>query len=193
MTPDYEISYTESGIAYIEPKMVLCPSGEFLMGSPEDEEYREDDEVQHHVVIQEPFWFGQYHVTFREYDLFCKANNRPLPDDAGWGRGYRPVINVSWYDAMDYCQWLSEVTGEEYSLPTEEQWEYAVRAGHQTMYPYPALNDESRLGELAWYWENSNNQTHPVGEKEPNNWGIYDPVGLVWVWTSDFYMPYDED
>jgi formylglycine-generating enzyme required for sulfatase activity len=97
---------------------------------------------------------------------------------------------VSWYDAQAYCQWLNEKLGltgdDEYRLLTEEEWEYAYRAGTEGEYPFPV--DE--IDEYAWYFSNSNNQTHPVGEKKPNPWGLYDMAGNVWEWTSSPYKKY---
>jgi formylglycine-generating enzyme required for sulfatase activity len=153
------------------------------MGSKEGEGL--EDEIRRKVFITQPFWIGQYHVTFMEYELFCRDTGRTVPDDAGWGRGYRPVINVSWYDAKDYTDWLSDVTGDQYGLCTEEEYEYAMRAGTDTTYPNG--NDPNKIDEIAWYWDNSGGQTHPVGEKKPNNWGIYDPIGNVWSWCDSFH------
>ena len=86
------------------------------------------------VGIQKRFALGRYEVTFEEYDQFAKAANRQLPNDQGWGRGRRPVINVSWQDAVEYAKWLSEQTGKRYRLPTEAEWEYAARGGNETAY-----------------------------------------------------------
>jgi len=151
------------------------------MGSPEDEPGRWQDEGPQHEVEVKAFSIGKYEVTFEEYDLFCEATGEKKPDDNGWGRGNRPVINVSWNDAVAYCEWLSEQTGEHYRLPTEAEWEYACRAGTQTRYSFG--DDESQLGDYAWFDNNSDNQTHPVGEKLPNPWGLYDMHGNVWELT----------
>ncbi|KOR28189.1 hypothetical protein TI04_11600, partial [Achromatium sp. WMS2] len=104
-------------------------------------------------------------------------------DDRGWGRGNRPVINVTWDDAVAYTKWLSQQTGKDYRLPTEAQWEYAARAGSTSRYFFG--DDANRLGDYAWYDGNSNSKTHPVGQKQPNAWGLYDVHGNVWEWTQD--------
>jgi formylglycine-generating enzyme required for sulfatase activity len=110
-----------------------------------------------------------------------------MPDDNNWGRGKRPVINVSWHDAMAYCEWLSQQTGKPYRLPSEAEWETACRAGSTGTYSLDKDGrevTESNLGEYAWYDVNSGGQTHPVGEKKPNAFGLYDMHGNVWEWTG---------
>ena len=114
------------------PAMVVIPAGELVMGSPEDEPERLDDETQRTVTLDQPFFLGETAVTFAEYDQYCDATGQKKPNDRGWGRGDRPVINVSWKDAVAYCAWLIQETGERYQLPTEAQWEYACRAGTTT-------------------------------------------------------------
>ena len=117
------------------PAMLVIPTGEFLMGSPDDESGRRDSEgPQHKVVIAKPFAMGRYAVTFEEYDHFCEAVGREKPSDVGWGRDRRPVINLSWEDAIAYCTWLSQETGAAYRLPSEAEWEYAARAGTTTAF-----------------------------------------------------------
>jgi len=111
------------------PEMVAIPAGSFLMGSPPHEKGRYNDEQQHPARIAKPFAIGKYEVMFYEYDRFAVATGKALPDDQGWGRGRRPVINVSWLDAEAYVEWLSQQTGYRYRLPTEAEWEYAARAG----------------------------------------------------------------
>ena len=111
--------------------MVRIEPGTFLMGSAEGEG-SDDERPQHEVRIARPLGMGKYPVTFEEYDAFAKATKRDLPGDQGWGRGRRPVINVSWEDAVAYAQWLSEQTGKRYRLPSEAEWEYATRAGTST-------------------------------------------------------------
>lgn len=128
------------------------------------------------------FEIAEYQVTFEEYDQFCEETGIDKPSDEGWGRGRRPVINVSWNDAVAYCKWLSEHTGESYRLPTEEKWEFAARGGSAGAY---CFGDAPRqLEKYAWYEGNSGRKTHPVGEKLPNNYGLYDMHGNVWEWTS---------
>jgi len=144
-----------------------------------------DDEKPAHPVRVAAFSIGQYPVTFAEYDRFCQDTGRKPPADGGWGREDRPVINVSWDDAVAYCEWLSRETGETYRLATEAEWEYACRAGGQTRWCFG--DDETGLGEYAWYWENAGRKTHPVGGKKPNPWQLYDVHGNVWEWCADWY------
>jgi formylglycine-generating enzyme required for sulfatase activity len=112
------------------PEKVVIPTGNFVMGAPKGEEGSGDDErPRHEVTFAAPFALGKHTVTCDEYDRFCIATGQDEPDANGWGRGERPVINVSWHDARAYCAWLSEQTGAEYRLPSEAEWEYACRAG----------------------------------------------------------------
>ncbi len=170
------------------PDMVWLPGGAFTMG---DDKSGEDDEKPAHPVSLGHFSIGQYPVTFEDYDAFCEATDREKPSDEGWGRNRRPVINVTWDDAQDYCRWLSQQTGQDYRLLTEAQWEYACRAGSDGAYCFG--DDEKRLGEYAWYWENSKQRSHPVGEKTANAWGLYDLHGNVLEWVQDWYGDYLQD
>ncbi|MCG6941340.1 MAG: formylglycine-generating enzyme family protein [Thiohalocapsa sp.] len=112
------------------PEMLWLPPGRFLMGSPDSDGMAfEREKPQHEVRISSPFAIGRSPVTFDEYDRFCAATATDKPDDKGWGRGKRPVINVRWDDAIAYCQWLALQTGQPYRLPSEVEWEYACRAG----------------------------------------------------------------
>jgi formylglycine-generating enzyme required for sulfatase activity len=173
------------------PTMVIIPGGRFLMGSPPDEKGRGDGEFQHEVEIA-LFVIGKYPVTFDEYDKFCEATGRKKPDDEGWGRDARPVINISWEDAAAYCEWLSEEIGAHYyRLLTEAEWEYACRAGSTTRYCFG--DDERRLSEYAWYSSNAQGQTQPVGEKLSNAWQLCDMHGNVWEWVRDWYARYPEN
>ncbi len=165
------------------PEMIRLPGGTFTMGGGI---WRPAPEV-----TLDAFGVGKYPVTFGEYDAFCEATGEEEPNDRGWGRGRRPVIDVSWNDAREYCQWLSERTGQRYALLTEAQWEYACRAGSAAAYCFG--DDEKQLGEYAWYEENSKNQTHPVGEKRVNVWGLHDMHGNVWEWVQDWYGEYPSE
>lgn len=163
------------------PLMVTIPAGRFLMGSLPDEPGRYDDEIpQHEVSIAQPFALGVYPVTFDDYDLFCNQFGRERPRDENWGRGNRPVINVSWHDARDYCRWLSDQTGCNYRLPSEAEWEYACRAGTQTPYFFG-----STLAEDKANFERSVGETTPVGAYPSNAFGLWDMHGNVWEWCED--------
>ncbi len=184
------------------PEMVVIPAGRFTMGSPEDEPERYDDEGPHHeVTIESPFAMGRFAVTFDEYDWFCKATRAKKPRDQGWGRGRRPVINVSCEDAERYCAWLSEKTGEEYRLPSEAEWEYACRAGSMTSFwwgstitPKQANYRSSSAKEEVWgkgtwgksVWGATTDaaRTEPVDAFESNSWGLYQMHGNVMEWCA---------
>jgi formylglycine-generating enzyme required for sulfatase activity len=164
------------------PEMVVLPAGEFLMGSPEDEEGRGPYEgPQHRVRIARPFAIGRYPLTFAEYRRFCAATGRREPDDQGWGKGLAPVVNVSWEDAQAYMAWLSRETGRDYRLPSEAEWEYACRAGTTTRY---SVGDRITAKD-ANYSEAGIDRTSKVGAYPPNPWGLYDMHGNVWEWVED--------
>lgn len=163
------------------PEMVRIPKGSFLMGSREID----SEQPRHDVCVIRPFAIGRFPVTFEEYDRYCAAAGLRLPYDEGWGRGRRPVINVSWNSAVAYCGWLSQETGRHYRLPSEAEWEYACRAGAETLWSFG--DDHKELGKHAWFKGNSGGKTHPVGEKQPNPWGIYDMHGNVHEWVQDHW------
>jgi len=167
---------------------IIPQSKRFQMGS---NEYYNEKPI-HEVVINYDFEISKYPVTFEEYDLFCEDTGKKKPDDIGWGRGRRPVINVSWEEAKEYCKWLNkklglgEKTGY-YRLPTEAEWEYSCRADTTTKWSFG--DDEKELDKYAWYNnDNSDSKTHPVGKKEPNPWGLYDMHGNVWEYCEDDYV-----
>ncbi|MCP4697286.1 MAG: SUMF1/EgtB/PvdO family nonheme iron enzyme [Gammaproteobacteria bacterium] len=171
------------------PAMVFLAGGSFIMG--DDKSDRDNEKPVHPVTLSE-FSVGRYPVTFEEYDRFCEAVKREKPEDEGWGRGKRPVINVSWHDAVAYCEWLSEQTKQEYRLLTEAEWEYACRAGSETAYCFG--DDENQLAEYAWYDEELKGKTtHPVGKKKPNRFGLYDVHGNVLEWVQDWHGEYPKD
>ncbi len=203
------------------PEMVVIPGGTFKMGDIQGGGY--DDEEPVHDVTVASFAMGKYEVTFAEYDRFveatkydrfAKATSRSKPDDEGWGRGNRPVINVSWLDVTAYAEWLTEQTGYEYEyrLPTEAEWEYTARAGTQTKYWWG--NEAARAAragtQIKYWWGNKASHeyanygadsccsglaegkdqwvnTSPIGSFAPNPFGLHDTAGNVWEWTCSQY------
>jgi formylglycine-generating enzyme required for sulfatase activity len=164
------------------PEMVVVPTGAFLMGSPESETGRSDGEgPRREVTIDRPFALGRAPVTFDEFDAFCDATGRQRPRDEGWGRGRRPVINVSWHDASAYLAWLSELTQAEYRLPSEAEWEYTCRAGTATAYWWGKDWDAA----MANGGDGGPGQTADVEDYQTNRWGLFDTIGNVWEWCAD--------
>lgn len=186
------------------PRMVELPGGNFEMG--DDSGYNNDEKPAHRVEVSS-FRMAKTETTWWQYGLYVAARGGEvaLPEVPGWGiSGDNPVVNVSWYDAIEYANWLSErqgvaraypTTGEDvrwdgprkpgYRLPTEAEWEYAARGGKQQ--EYAGTNNEEELGEYAWYDENSGSRTHVVGEKSANSFGLYDLSGNVYEWCWDWY------
>ena len=175
------------------PEMVVIPAGTFMMGSPASEERRFDDEGPRHEVTLRPFALGVKEVTFDEWDACVRGGGCDgyRPDDEGWGRGARPVINVNWEDAQAYVSWLSERTGSAYRLPSESEWEYAARAGTTTPFHTGSMifstNQANYNGYFyrPWGWGFYRMRTMPAGEYAPNAFGLYDVHGNVWEWVKD--------
>ncbi|MDM8560391.1 SUMF1/EgtB/PvdO family nonheme iron enzyme [Candidatus Parabeggiatoa sp. HSG14] len=167
------------------PEMVWIPAGTFRMGDIQGGGY--DWEKPVHSVSVNRFSMGRYEVTFAEYDKFAQATGRKKPDDEGWGRGNRPVIKVSWHDAIAYTEWLSQQTGEQYRLPTEAEWEYAARAGTETKYWWGNDIGRNKANCYGNYCGDSFEYTAPVGSFQPNRFDLYDTVGNVWEWTCSEY------
>jgi len=167
------------------PEMVVVPAGSFMMGSPSSEAGRDDDEDPvHRVTIAYSFAVGVFEVSFAQWDA-CVSDggcNGYSPDDAGWGRGNRPVINVSWEDAQSYLKWLSAKTGKSYRLLSESEWEYAARAGTTTAYHFGGSIASSQ----ANYGGNIG-KTAPVGSYPPNAFDLHDVHGNVLEWVQDCY------
>lgn len=181
------------------PAMVELTGEAYLMGDHAG--VGDNDERPVHQVLVPTFSISQYEITFNEYEPFAKASGRAVPDDEGWGRGKRPVVNVSWDDAVAYTEWLSKKTGKDYRLPTESQWEFAARAGALTLFSngnnaeqvceVGNIADQSTTGAgLDWSvtaCTDGQVYTAEVGGKRPNAYGLYDLHGNVWEWTADCY------
>ena len=193
---------------------VDIPAGKFLMGSPKDEPDRMWDETQHEVTLTKPFRMGIYEVTNSQYERFM--NEVGIGADGIYAKGsypdktlidlkylygikwdeaskkwavvegfeQLPMVFVNWYGAMEFAAWIGG------ALPTEAEWEYACRAGSTTMYHFG--NDVSQLGDYAWYAGNDTGKPHPVGEKKPNAWGLYDMHGNVCEWCRDSRSLWDD-
>jgi len=166
------------------PSMVWIPAGSFRMGDIQGGGYKNEKPV-HKVSITQRFAIGRYEVTFAEYDKFVEATGREKPNDRGWGRGNRPVINVSWHDAVAYTEWLSQQTGKKYRLPTEAEWEYAARGGTDTKYWWGNKIGSNKANCSNSYCGDNFKYTAPVGSFAPNQFGLYDTVGNVWEWCAD--------
>ncbi len=205
-TAPYTETIPETKITF---EMVPIAAGTFTMGSPDSEPGHQPDESPQHQVTVPAFYMGKVEVTWDEYDQFGfkldlqrkrklglqlpqdagDAVTRPTPPYAdeswGWGKEKQPVIGITQYAAVKYCEWLSARTGKKYRLPTEAEWEYAARAGTKTAYSWG--DDQAQAGEYAWFRANSEEQPHVGGQKKPNPWGLHDMHGNVAEWTRDLY------
>ncbi len=196
--------------------MVPIKGGKFLMGSPESEDGRSEDEGPQVEVEVGPFWMGKCEVTWEEYDSWSlkldielrkrarRAENKEIsnwdklvdaiarPTNAytdmtfGMGHDGYPAICMTQYAAKLYCKWLTANTGRYYRLPTEAEWEYACRAGAKTAYSFG--DDPDKLDDYGWCFDNSDDQYQKVGQKEPNPWGLYDMHGNVAEWVLDQHL-----
>jgi len=166
-------------------EMVLIPAGTFMMGSPESEKNRGDWEgPQHKVTITKPFFMGKYEVTQAQWQAVM--GNNP----AHFKGINNPVEQVSWDDCQAFIKKLNQINQGTFRLPTEAEWEYACRAGTTTRFYWGNDLFEIRIGEYAWYANNSGKNNHEVGIKKPNAWGLYDMSGNIWEWCQDWYGSY---
>ncbi len=174
--------------------MVFIPPGTFMMGSPTNEADRDQDEgPQTAIMITRGFWMQKYEVTQGEYQAVIGNNPSLFAGDLN-----RPVEGVDWFDATNYCGRLTQQqreggkvkSGAVYRLPTEAEWEYACRAWTSTSFSYGEDPEYTNLANFAWFDRNSSGTTHPVGEKLPNPWGLYDMFGNVSEWCQDWYGSY---
>lgn len=173
-----EQASTGSAIEQLVNNMVEIPAGTFSMG------YSEDGPI--HEVTLSSFKMGAMPVTQRQYEELMNVNPSNFKGDPD-----RPVENVSWEDAVKFCEKLSQLKQVKCQLPTEAQWEYACRAGSEGIYYFG--DDDKKLQDYAWFYENSKDKTQPVGKKKPNEFGLYDMHGNVWEWCSDWYDKYSNE
>jgi formylglycine-generating enzyme required for sulfatase activity len=172
------------------PEMIVVPAGRFTMGSPASEQgHWRDEGPQHSVTFARQFVVGRFAVTFDEWNA-CVADggcNGYKPEDQGWGRGRRPVINVSWDDTKTYLAWLSRKTRKPYRLLSQAEFEYAARAGTTTAYYWGAKIDKGNANCNGCGSQWDDRQTAPVGSFAANAFGLYDMAGNVWQWVQDCY------
>ncbi len=180
------------------PEMVLVKGGSFKMGSNTGEA----DEKPVHTVNLSDFYIGKYEVTVEQYKYYCSEVGKSLPPEPKsqwydehpnavkwiWKDNF-PILNVSWKEANEYCEWLSKKTGQNYSLPTEAQWEYAARGGNKSKnYQY---SGSENINKVAWYDETTFEKgPRAVGSLKPNELGIYDMSGNAWEWCLDYFGKY---
>jgi formylglycine-generating enzyme required for sulfatase activity/tRNA A-37 threonylcarbamoyl transferase component Bud32 len=172
------------GVFFNETVMVLIPQSYFTIGSPEGQ--GDPDEHPAHRVFISDFWLGKTEVTFAQFDVFCRDSGRPLPGDEGWGRGDRPVINVSWEDACSYCRWLAQKTGRRFRLPSEAEWEKAARERYPWGRSAPDSSRVNMKGSGDGFAFTAPAGSFPAGASP---YGILDLAGNVWEWTADWYDP----
>ncbi|AUS04155.1 formylglycine-generating enzyme family protein [Pseudotamlana carrageenivorans] len=166
------------------PEFIEVTGGTFTMGNKDGA--KGSDEVPTHKITLSDFSIGKTEITVAQYRYYCNETGVEMPKEPNWGwNDNSPIINVSWDEAVNYCDWLSEKLKGKITLPTEAQWEYAARGGNKSKgYNYSGGNKMKNVG---WFIENSNDKTQPVATKKPNELGIYDMSGNVWEWCLDWY------
>ena len=193
-TPVSGNSSSSSRLHLGEPEMVFVQGGTFLMGcTAEQGGDCDSDESPNHLVTVSDFYIGKYEVTQEQWEAVMGTSISQQRDKAGgsslYGVGVNyPMYYVSWHEVQEFISRLNALTGKQYRLPTEAEWEYAARGGNQSRgYKYSGSNF---IEQVAWFTDNSGGTTHPVGTKSPNELGIYDMSGNVWEWCYDRYGSY---
>lgn len=169
------------------PSMVIVPAGSFTMGSAG----KASTSPTRKVRFKHPFAVSQYEITFADFEQFSRATNRNTPSDNRWGKGSRPVINVTWQDAKEYVSWLRKTTGSKYRLPTESEWEYIARAKTKSDYWWSASDKKMancRRGCSSQFSNLFRTKTAPVGTYKSNPFKIFDSAGNVGEWVADCYQ-----
>ena len=169
------------------PSMVIVPAGNFNMGSAG----KASTSPPRKVRFKHPFAVSQYEITFADFEQFSRATNRSVPNDNRWGKGSRPVINVSWQDARDYVSWLRKTTGSKYRLPTESEWEYVARAKTKSDYWWNSEDQKMancRRGCGSQFSNLFRTKTAPVGSYKSNRFKVFDTAGNVGEWVADCYQ-----
>jgi formylglycine-generating enzyme required for sulfatase activity/predicted Ser/Thr protein kinase len=183
-TPALNRQGYEEQVFFNDTVMVRIPEGYFTVGSRKGD--GNDDEHPAHRVFISDFWLGKTEVTFAQFDAFCSETGRPLPADEGWGRGNRPVINVTWKDADGYCLWLARKTGRRFRLPSEAEWEKAARERYPWGANLPSADHANMKGDDDGFAFTAPAGSFPAGSSP---YGILDMAGNVWEWTADWYAP----
>jgi formylglycine-generating enzyme required for sulfatase activity len=176
----------------IEMKFCRIPAGTFLMGSPEGEQDRENDEgPQHEVTISKPFYLGMYEVSHAQWE----AVTGTIRNYAGFdGSNYdSPMQATSWKECQEFINKMNALGIGRFRFPTEAEWEYAARAGTKTRFYWGDDPEYTEIDDYAWYDENAEGEAHHSGEKRPNPWGLYDMAGNAYEWCQDWHAPYSAE